>query len=153
MDGQERGWLAASRQTRCSWHTCPVRARWSAGKEARWRADGRHCWQCLWVRRKWREGLWFQLCCLNKLNCYTLTKVWDSCLSEPVNVSQLSSSTSCVWAAAVMVRILHMGEGEQLRNDQIPQDYGKQTRALRCLVEPVSMYCFGCFSRNRICSE
>lgn len=99
MDGQEWGWLAASRQTRCSWHTCPVRARWSAGKEARWRADGRHCWQCLWVRRKWREGLWFQLCCLIKLNCYTLTKVLDSCLSEPVNVNQLSSSTSCVWAA------------------------------------------------------
>ncbi|ROI81957.1 Calcium/calmodulin-dependent protein kinase type II subunit gamma [Anabarilius grahami] len=23
MDGQERGWLAASRQTRCSWRTCP----------------------------------------------------------------------------------------------------------------------------------
>lgn len=56
---------------------------------------------------------------------YTLTKVWDSCLSEPVNVSQLSSSTSCVWAAAVMVRILHMykmGKGEQLRNDQILAD-------------------------------
>lgn len=122
MDGQERGWLAASSQTRCSWRTCPVSARWSAGKEAPWRADGRHCWQCLWVRRKWRRGLWFQLCCLVKLNCYTL---WDSCLSDSVNVSQLPSSTSCVWAAVSMVRILHMYEmvkGEQLRKDQILAD-------------------------------
>lgn len=146
MDGQERGWLAASRQTPCSRRKGPVSVRWSAGKEALWRADGQHCWQCLWVRRKWRGDLWFQLCCLIKLNCPTLTKVGDICLSVSVNVSQLPFSTSCVWAAVSMVRILHMYvmvKGEQLRkiaaSVQVLQDYRNLTRTIRCITEPVKM--------------